>query len=137
MTTSNFGDMIEEFRNGVHDNTKDGVCVQCGDCCSRLLVLSEDEVEKLHRYVRKHRIKPCKHIAPTVQPLLDMCCPFLDLTKSEKKCTAYEARPWICQDYVCNKTRPEVFDGKTRRIVDMWDEFFPGVLKPLSNYIDI
>ena len=137
MTTGYFDEMIEEFRTGSHDNTVDGKCCGCGDCCSRLLVLSEDEIEKLHRYIRKHSIKPCKHVLPTVQPVLDMCCPFLDLTKTEKKCTAYTARPWVCQDYVCNKTRPEAFDGKTRRIVDMWDEFFPGTLKPLSNYIDI
>jgi len=137
MTTGNFGDMIEEFRNGVHDNTKDGRCVQCGDCCSRLLPLSEDEVDKIRRYAKKNRIRACKHVLPTVQPVLDMCCPFLDLTKSEKKCTVYEARPWICQDYICSKSRPEAYDGKLRRIVDMWDEFFPGVLKPLSDYIDI
>ena len=137
MTSGSIHEMIEEFKSGTHDNTKDGVCVQCGDCCSRLLVLSEDEIEKLHRYIRKHSIKPCKHVLPTVRPVLDMCCPFLDLTKSEKKCTAYTARPWVCQDYVCNKTRPEAYDGRLRRIVDMWDEFFPGTLKPLSDYIDI
>ena len=137
MTSGSIHEMIEEFRSGAHDNTVNGICRGCGDCCSRILPLSEDEVNKLHRYVRKHHIKSCKHVLPTVQPLLDMCCPFLDLTKPEKKCTAYTARPWVCQDYVCNKTRPEAFDGKTRRIVDMWDEFFPGTLKPLSDYIDI
>ena len=137
MTTGNFGDMIEEFRNGTHDNTKDGVCVQCGDCCSRLLPLSEDEIETLRRYAKRNHIRACKHLAPTALPIFDMCCPFLDLTKYEKKCTAYTARPWICRDYICSKTRPEAYDGKQRRIVDMWDEFFPGVLKPLSDYIDI
>lgn len=57
----NFDDMMRDFKHGVYDFTKDGKCIECGNCCSRYLALSQKEINTIRRYIEKHHIKRVKH----------------------------------------------------------------------------
>jgi Fe-S-cluster containining protein len=85
------------------DLTVNGKCTGCGECCSNILPLSHEELDRIKAYVKKHDIKPISHIAPLADNILDMVCPFCDLTK-EKKCTIYNIRPEVCKVFICSKT---------------------------------
>ena len=85
------------------DLTVNGKCTGCGECCSNILPLSHEELDRIKAYVKKHDIKPITHIASLADNILDMICPFCDLTK-EKKCTIYNIRPEVCKVFICSKT---------------------------------
>lgn len=125
---SNYQEMMSDFENGIYDFTKNGKCIQCGSCCSNLLVMTAEEIETIHKYIKKHNIKEHKHILPLAEPTIDMTCPFLDDRKSCEKCTIYEVRPRICRDFICcTSKRPHIDDLKYKikcRIVDVRNEFF-------------
>ena len=97
--------LLEAVQRDMDDNiynfTKGGKCSGCGGCCSNLLPMSQKEVDVIHRYIKKHHIKECKHLLPVATPALDMTCPFRDNDK--KICTIYEVRPDICKKFICDK----------------------------------
>ena len=101
MKTGNIEQMLNEFSDGTYDLTDNGKCTQCGQCCSNILPMTEDEISVIRRYIKKHHIKERKHILPLAEPTIDMTCPFLDDSKSCEKCTIYEVRPRICRDFIC------------------------------------
>ena len=82
--------MISEGMRSIHDNTRKGKCIKCGECCSNLLPLSFTEIERIYAYIAEHKISMQEH---------DPDCPFLN---TEKRCTVYEVRPLICRIYKCN-----------------------------------
>lgn len=83
--------MIKDMEHGVYDFTKDGKCSQCGQCCANFLPMSEKELKRIKLYVKKHHIKPQKHILPTADAAIDFTCPLRN--DAEKKCMCYEVRP--------------------------------------------
>lgn len=83
------------------DCTVNGECSNCGECCSNLLPMTRKEVDAIKRYVKRHGIKPQKHFAPTRNPMYDMVCPFRD--NANRRCTIYDARPYICRVWSCRK----------------------------------
>ncbi len=96
--------IYEDMEHGVYDFTKDEKCSSCGACCSNYLPLSSGEIKEIKRYIKKHHIKEQKHmIAPTVAPVFDMNCPFLDMSKEKDKCTIYDVRPKICRCFIYNQ----------------------------------
>lgn len=99
MNHYNVGEICEEHKN----YTRNGVCSNCGACCSNTLPLTKKDVVKLKKYIRKHDIKPISH-APSVlmQITIDAICPFRD--NINEKCIIYDARPTICRLYQCDKT---------------------------------
>lgn len=121
---------LEAVKRGMEDNiynfTKDGKCSCCGNCCSNLLPMSQKEVEVIHRYIKKHGIKECKHLLPVATPVIDMTCPFRD--NDNKICTIYEVRPEICKQFICDSEkrakRNRKLLGQTRGIVDVRSEFY-------------
>lgn len=121
---------LEFVAKGMEDNiynfTKDGVCSQCGGCCSNLLPMGEKEIRRIKEYMIKHDIKECKHLMPVRNNTYDMTCPFRDNTN--KKCTIYEVRPQICKSFICDsekraKNNRELLK-QTRRIVAVREELF-------------
>lgn len=121
--------MLNDMKNGVYDFTDDGECSQCGQCCANHLPMSEKELKEIKRYVKKHHIKPQKHIIPTVEPIADFTCPLR--SDSEKKCMCYEVRPQICRSFKCDKPKNDIWASKREfhakyRVVDMrkeiWEE---------------
>lgn len=119
--------MLNDMKDGVYDFTKDGKCSQCGQCCGRYLPISEKELKEIKRYVKKHRIKPQRHLMPSVEPTLDLTCPLRN--DSERKCMAYNVRPAICKFFRCDNSRKDIQATKREfhakyRVVDMRKEIF-------------
>lgn len=121
---------LEYVRRGMEDNifnfTKDGKCSQCGGCCSNLLPMSQKEVDAIHRHIKRHNIKECRHLLPTVAKSYDMTCPFRDNDK--KVCRIYEVRPEICKQFFCDSEKRAKHNrkliGQTRTAVAVREEFF-------------
>ena len=128
MKTGDIEQMLNEFSDGTYDLTDNGKCTQCGQCCSNILPMTEDEISVIRRYIKKHHIKEHKHILPLAKQTIDMTCPFLDDSKFCEKCTIYDVRPRICRDFICCPSkRPPIDDLKYKlkcRIVDVRSEFF-------------
>lgn len=121
---------LEVIERGMEDNiynfTKNGKCSGCGNCCTNLLPMSQKEVDTVHRYIKKNKIKECKHLLPVATPTYDMTCPFRD--NDNGVCTIYEVRPMICRKFICDNEKRAKHDRKllkqTRSIVDVRGEFF-------------
>ena len=115
------------MKSGVYDFTVDGKCSSCGACCSNVLPLSGKEIKEIKRYVKKHRIKEQKHLAPMANNILDLTCPFRD--DINRKCLIYDIRPGICRDFQCDKPAKGIQASKElyhkkHQIVDLREEFF-------------
>lgn len=123
---------LEYVRKGIEDNlynyTENGKCSCCGNCCSNLLPISQKEADTIHRYIKKHDIKECKHLLPVATPVLDMTCPFLDTDKKSEKCRIYPVRPEICKQFICDNEQRAKHNrkliGQTRTVVDVRREFY-------------
>lgn len=117
----------ENMESGVYDFTVNGECSQCGSCCSNYLPISSKEIKEIRRYVKKHKIKEQKILAPVSGEVLDVTCPFRD--DLNKVCLIYQLRPQICRSFRCDYPRKkiqlnkELFHGKYD-VVDMRKEFF-------------
>ena len=127
MKTGNIEQMLNEFSDGTYDLTDNGKCTQCGQCCSNILPMTEDEISVIRRYIKKHHINGHKHILPLAKQTLDMTCPFLDDSKPNEKCDIYEVRPRICRDFICDpEQRPPIdikYASKCRNVF-VREEFF-------------
>lgn len=123
-----FGDYIKAVKYGVYDHTENGICSQCGECCSNLLPLTDDEINRIKRYVKRNGVKEQRHLIPLADAAFDLMCPFLDMGKTKDKCTIYPARGTICKVFVCNKAnetgvKSDLYD-KPRFPIDMRKTFF-------------
>lgn len=122
-----FEDYMNNVKSGVYDYTENGGCVGCGNCCGNYLPLTEDEIKRIKRYVKRHGIKEQRHLIPLADAAFDLMCPFLDTGKAKDKCTIYSVKPEICTSFLCSnilgKCTPELLKG-TRVSVDMRETFF-------------
>lgn len=75
-----------ETCKGVTDLTHNGICSNCGGCCSNLIPVSESDKSKIIKYVRKHHIQDMRRSLPA-EVSIDMRCPFRD--ESNQKCVIY------------------------------------------------
>ncbi len=106
------------------DFTVNGKCSNCGHCCSNMLPMSKQEVNRIKAYIKEHDIKEQRH---NFTALADMTCPFRDETN--RKCLVYEVRPAICRQFMCNHTHEEIMKAKfnfheINQVVFMRNEFF-------------
>lgn len=113
-------------KSGIHvvDHTCNGYCVGCGECCGNFLPMSTEEVETIHRYLKRHRIKEQRHNAMMG---VDATCPFRD--EKNRKCLIYSIRPDICRSFMCNYSVEYLADNRAlfhrkNVIVDLRREFF-------------
>lgn len=101
------------------DNTCNGKCIKCGECCGIVLPLDQEDANKIQDYVIENKIFPQRHIRVMTNKLQ---CPYYTGDKN-KGCSIYEARPKICRYYQCNKKfMPinELENMKNTIPVDMW-----------------
>lgn len=127
MTIADMEQVQRDMEHGVYDFTDNGKCTGCGQCCSNVLPMTDIEIQRISKYIKRYNIKECKHFVPTKEPALDMSCPFLDTSKNKDKCKIYEVRPQICRDFICNPQKrksPNLDDYKDFRTVFMKEEFF-------------
>lgn len=96
-------DTVENMRSYYHCNCVDGKCICCGECCSDLLPVTDQEVMRLKQYVKKHHLKEHRH--NVLNGLRDGTCPFLN--GETHRCDVYAVRPEICRSFICSKTLAE------------------------------
>ena len=120
----------------LNDYTVKGNCSSCGECCSDILHLDKDEIEKIDKYLKKHKISQHNKGKNNIK------CPFRNETF--KKCDIYEVRPYICQIFKCNIppelakfNRDEINKGKKPR--SMAELFFKddSKIKFLKKYFNL
>jgi Fe-S-cluster containining protein len=129
MKTASIAEMLNDFNNGTYDLTDNGKCTECGNCCSVYIPLTDEEITAIRKYIKLHHIKECKHgvAIPLAQPVLDMCCPFLDDSKPNHKCTIYSIKPKVCSDFICCPSKRPPIDieyAMKARPVNVRETFF-------------
>lgn len=117
-----FRDCIEKYIKNDYigtDNTCNGICSKCGECCGIVLPLDQEDADKIQEYVVSHKIFPNKYLRIMTNKWQ---CPYYNGNK-EKGCSIYEARPKICKYYQCNKKIASIKELTTMKDaipVDMW-----------------
>lgn len=93
--------------NSFANNHNNGQCSRCGKCCSNQLPVTDQELNILKRYIKRHNIKP-SNLSPltSISPSMGHAmCPFL----TSKGCSIYnvkpEIRPIICRKFFCGSDR--------------------------------
>lgn len=86
------------------DYTRCGDCSNCGQCCSDILHLSEEEIKRIDKYLKENKV--IQHNKGKT----NLMCPFRN--EMLKKCDIYEVRPEICRIFKCNKTPEEAFRNR-------------------------
>lgn len=108
--------IISEYKP--KDLTCNGKCTKCGECCSNILPISQNEMNIIKKYVIENDIKPAKSLLVMQQKMM---CPYFN----GKKCLIYEARPWICKEFYCNKMpamyKSNDFLKEKRYTINMWN----------------
>ena len=106
----------------------------CTKCCSSNLPLSDYEINKIKKVIRRKGIKPfnrnerCKK----EDKYIDIC-PFLN---DEGKCSIYFYRPDICRLYDChNEEATRALNHRDKHMINFMKEFFPDY--PCANAPDI
>ena len=128
MTTGGLDEMINTYKQGIYNFTDNGKCIECGNCCSRYLLMTQKEINTISKYIQRKKIKQQIHSVNVLSgKVFDATCPFLDDTKPNHKCTIYEIRPQICRDFKCDcwqSGRKEPPLRKKLRVVDVTEQFF-------------
>lgn len=107
------GNLEDALRCKCEDNTNNGKCVGCGECCSRVLPITEDEIRNIKRYIENHGIKETyQPHNPLLRNHIDWFCPFLNANKNDtRRCNIYPVRPQICKAFNCH----DAMEGKYNR----------------------
>lgn len=109
---------LEEGYLGV-DNTCNGKCSKCGECCGAILPLDQEDVDKIENYVLENNIHS---ISASLILQNKLQCPYYTGNK-EKGCAIYLARPKVCKLYKCDKkgfTLEEIMIMKNAIPIYMW-----------------
>ena len=110
---------IVEGKGNITNNSCNGCCTRCGECCTPFLPISQKEINKIQEYVIENNIKPTTFMLVMQNRLT---CPYHD----GKKCLIYEVRPLICQEFYCWKgknidmTTANKFKNDIYYPVDLW-----------------
>lgn len=80
----------------VKNNTCNGQCSRCGECCMPVLPLTIDEINTIKDYIKKNNIKMNN---PIRKDGIHFTCPFYNF--DEHKCDIYEVRPEVCREFLC------------------------------------
>lgn len=99
----------------ISDNTCEGKCSHCGECCGIFIPFTDNELDLINKYVHKHNIQPQNRINAMTGDFDARCC-FYD--KNNKMCTIYPVRPYVCRDFICNrktwKQRRYTYESKAK-----------------------
>lgn len=93
-------DRSEVDSNRITDNTCNGKCSRCGECCGLFIPFNDDDITRIKQYVKEHNIKPYDRLNKMTGGFEARCC-FYDV--KEKKCTIYPVRPYACRDFICSR----------------------------------
>lgn len=127
MPVGTIDDLIACEAEGVKDYTVNGACSNCGQCCSDVLPVSDQDVRRIAEYVK------ARHIGDYGNKLLwqavDLICPFRD--DARHRCAIYPVRPEICRAFRCDHdpdwvAETKAFYHRKYRVISMRMTFFGG-----------
>lgn len=119
-------EMLKDFEKGTYDFTCNGKCIGCGECCSNILPMTKQEIERIKAYIKEHNIEEHKNGMFLMNPICDMTCPFLNDSK-DHRCNIYEVRPQICRNFSCHKeNRAKIPTSVLAEPIDVRHEFYGG-----------
>ena len=55
------------------NNTINGRCSSCGNCCSNILLLTDKEISKIKKYIKENNIKPVNRNSILNNEYKDVC----------------------------------------------------------------
>ena len=116
--------IYQDMKNGVTDLTDNGRCTGCGECCTCLLPVSDLELKRIKRFVKRNHIKVQKR--NFINSALDLTCPFMRMDSTNEKCLIYPVRPDICAKFKCDHAKQDIWyagDKSDKRLVNMREEF--------------
>lgn len=109
----------KSYSEVVQDNTCNGICSKCGECCGSVLPIDQEDADKIQEYVVKNKIFPQKqHLIMTKK----LQCPYYT-GNIEKGCAIYEARPKICRYFKCDLKSLDIdkfSEMQNAEPIDMW-----------------
>ena len=84
--------------------TKEGRCSNCGNCCTELIPITNNELKLIKAYVKEKHIEPFSDVLFDLDGKfsINLLCPFRDM--ENKKCMIYEVRPKICRLFKCDQS---------------------------------
>lgn len=110
----------------ITDNSCCGKCSKCGECCTNILPVTQEEIDTIAKYVIKNKIRPQSHMLVMQNRLT---CPYYN----GNKCLIYEVRPLICKEFYCYKKPSAELVEKIMKekfiTVDMWE-----IAKEIDKY---
>ena len=60
---TSFKDYITNgLKDEIYDFTNNGICSSCGNCCSHLLPMNKQEVDRIKKYIKSNHIGEIKHL---------------------------------------------------------------------------
>lgn len=89
--------MLNQLNGNISIYACNGHCSKCGNCCTNFLPITKKEVRKIKQYIKENNIKAENRI---INEGIILQCPFLN--QKTKKCNIYEARPFVCRDFLCS-----------------------------------
>ena len=92
--------------DNILDNTCNGKCSQCGECCGAFLPLTKKEVKIIRDTIKKYNLQwnPADNI---IGNDFHMLCPMLDL--KTRKCKLHsidpKLKPAVCRRFICSNSK--------------------------------
>lgn len=115
-----------------YNNTINGHCSGCGNCCANVLMLTDQEIKIIKKYIELHNIQPINR--NTIFNFVNIC-PFLN---KDKQCNIYDVRPDICRKFSCNKNISEdLYDYTNVKAIDMIATFYPNEFSEKPDLTEI
>ena len=108
----------------VTDKFVDDKCSKCGECCGRVLPITDKEIKNIKKYIKGKKLKIYPASQKTcLSEIVNFNCPFLD-PDAENKCQIYPVRPKICKVYTCRDQVQKKFKPLSKRFAfDMYNIF--------------
>lgn len=118
---------MNSYMSSMVDRTENGICPDnCSLCCSDILVLSEQDVSRIKKYLKKHpEIKPYNYTPVLSSNYIDKC-PFNN--PDTHKCMIYSVRPQICENFSCHR-----FNNPNYKPMDYRNKHIRSMLKTFTD----
>ena len=91
-------------------------CNRCGKCCANILMLTDEEIHIIKKYIHKHKIPIINRNNILLNEDVNIC-PFL--SEDNKQCNIYEVRPNMCRCFNCNNELSETMNYKGVKAINM------------------
>ena len=101
--------ILFEHKDSAVNMTCNGKCSNCGGCCNPWNPITQEEANKIRRYIKKHKIKYIPMEPDEHHNIWFDCC-FHD--RKNKKCLIYPVRPEVCRKFICSNSLAKIDKNK-------------------------